>query len=261
MFAVSFIDNAFFCAQCIHCFLQHLSNIHEVSLKDLGFNQISRKLLFQLLKLRRRVKSFPVFVCIMASGNTPVTPEEYEAAKAVLSRAVLSRARQAGVFSQAGVSSSATGSMSDASKRLRDQWDIFQDEQWEPVSYCEPEKGLVQERFDQSKVSDQKPIPVKTGSPSDKLELPPGISCVADWSSTICRLPKVQKLNMSYAELVASREHQSYLVWVQQHGKGRGGRFEDLSKYLDAIKFADSKGYSKDPQQTFPDSLEKREKK
>ena len=189
----------------------------------------------------------------MASSNTPVTPEEYEAAKAVLSRA-----HRAGVASQTGQSSSTGGSMSDASKRLRDQRDIELDEQWEPVAYSEPEKPMCEDRLNPYKMNDQKPIMSK---PETSVVLPPGISCIADWSTTICRLPKVQKLGMTYAELVASRDHHGYLTWIQQHGKGRGGKFEDLACYLEAIRFADSKGYSSDPQKTDPNSCEKREKR
>ena len=142
--------------------------------------------------------------------------------------------------------------MSDASKRLRDQRDIDLDEQWEPV----------EDRLNPSKMSNlQEPILAKPETSSLKVDLPPGISCLADWSTTICRLPKVQEQGMTYAELVASREHQGYLTRIQQHGKGCGGKFEDFARYLEAIKFADSKGYSSDPQQTYPNSCEPRKKK
>lgn len=66
---------------------------------------------------------------------------------------------------------------------------------------------------------------------------------------------------MSYSELVADKSHHEYLTWVQSHGKGRGGRFEDLSRFLEAIDFQVSSSHSSDPKQTYPKSSEKRERK
>ena len=47
--------------------------------------------------------------------------------------------------------------------------------------------------------------------------------------TTVCKLPKVQALKMSYSELVADKSHHKYLTWVQS-GKGRGGRFAQAAQ-------------------------------
>ena len=67
------------------------------------------------------------------------------------------------------------------------------------------------------------------------IPIPPDNTDLVDWSTTVCELPKVLALHLSYAELVADPEHM-----VKSHGVKKGGRFEDLSLFLHAV------GYSKE---------------
>jgi len=90
--------------------------------------------------------------------------------------------------------------------------------------------------------------------------LPPGISDLKDWGTTISKLPKVAGLKLSYEELVQDpKNHHEYLTWVLKHGADCGGRLEDLCLYLKAIKYDQKPGLAVD--QLFPGTHEIREKK
>lgn len=194
----------------------------------------------------------------MASQSTPVTPEELAGAQDIFSRA-----QKAGVKSRQETSQG-YAAMSDGSKRLRDRdlKDAALDESWEAVTYAEPEPALHQVRLDPGVPSSQIPLkPEKDGH--KKVNLPAGIMSLSDWSSTICRLPKVSKLNLTYDDLVNDKSYESYLLWVQAHGKGKNGKFGDFAAYLEAIRYAEgvNKGHTSDASASFPGSTEKREKR
>lgn len=69
-----------------------------------------------------------------------------------------------------------------------------------------------------------------------------------DWGSTVCQMPKVAHLNMSYEELFNSTEemHVEYVKWVWDHGRNSGGRLEDFRNYLVAVKYQVPKTLAKD---------------
>ena len=187
------------------------------------------------------------------SKSGPVTSEEVKAAQAVL--------RQAQVCGVAD-SDPPSGSMHDSAKRLRAEGLDYED--WEQVLYEEKQKSLGEERIESGIPKAQLPImPSSSQHGSSKMELPPGVSCIADWGSTVCKLPRVAKFRHSYMELTNIPEFHSYLVWVKQHGVGKGGRFEDFSKYLVAIKFgeASNKGSGYHEFACFPGSSDIREQK
>ena len=179
----------------------------------------------------------------MAPKQMPVSTKELKAAQETIDRA-----NRAGVL-DAAPSSSGYGGMSDATKRLREpeDWEV---EEWEAIAYQE-QKALAEERFQTDKSSSQMPVLKKDPKAFTMVTFPPGIDSMEDWSTTICRLPKVSKMNLTYAEMTETLSLESYLTWVQQHGIGKGGRFEDLAQYLNAIDFHGKKN-STDRSKTFP---------
>ena len=183
----------------------------------------------------------------MSSPSTPVTPEELAHAKAIMSRA-----HQSGVKSRSDVTQGYVA-MNDSAKRLRDQRDIELDEAWEPVHYSEEHQPLEKERLGGHMSHDQKPV-IPEKMDKSKICFPAGVTRLKDWGSTVCRLPKVSKLGLSYQELTSKTEYQSYLIWVQAHGKDRDGRFGDFAAYLSAIDYAGSVNQTTDPTESFPEA-------
>ena len=93
--------------------------------------------------------------------------------------------------------------------------------------------------------------PAVTGR-SEEIKLPPGVDSVQQWGSTLCEMPKMKSLNLTYEEIAQMPEHRSYAQWVISQGKGKGGRCEDFRNYLLFSGFmADSKEGT-----TFPGSSE-----
>lgn len=191
----------------------------------------------------------------MASHSSPVTPEELARAQEIMTRAT-----QAGVKSRKD-SGSGYATMSDGCKRLRDQdlKDVALDEAWEPVAYTDPDPTLLQSRLEGGVHSSQVPITPE----KKKINLPAGIVSLSDWGSTVCRLPKVSKMGLTYEELVKDKGYQSYLLWIQSHGKNKDGRFGDFAAYLAAICYAEgvSDKCTSDASSSFPGSTERREKR
>ena len=177
------------------------------------------------------------------SGLTPVSPEELKAAADVLNRYHSSGVAIVDASPSGYAKSGSSGSMHDGSKRLRSL-----DEDWEAVeameaatSYQSPDAALVKDRMEKKPV-DQMPIhPVSAGK---KCVLPPGISSVSEWGQTLCTLPKYAASKLSYHEMVLDESKHGYLTWILKHGKGRGGRFEDFSSYLEAIDFEKTSSHS-----------------
>lgn len=203
-----------------------------------------------------RLPELEVFggVSEMASSSKPVTPDEL-----AMAQAIVARAHKVGV--KGHDMSAGYGAMTDSAKRLRDQRDIELDEAWEPVTYLPEEVSLVKERLEAGSASKQVPFVPEKKDENAKIPLPAGVSSVDDWGSTVCRLPKVSALGLSYKELVAQKEHHKYLTWVQGHGLHRDGRFGDLAAYLERINFSEGINRSSDPTVTFAGSSEKRERK
>ena len=182
----------------------------------------------------------------MASNRAePVSPDELAAAREVMARA-----------SAFGVNTKTGGSMNDSVKRHRDHAQAEADD-WEPVTYNEEGgKTVMCERVMPKKVLDQMPVAPGIQKTSATVSLPPGVTDLQDWGSTICALPKVASEKLSYNELMQSSKHVSYLRWVAAHGQNRGGRFEDLALFLKAAGF-DEKAESS----CYPGSSETRERK
>ncbi|CAK9111802.1 Uncharacterized protein SCF082_LOCUS51855 [Durusdinium trenchii] len=164
----------------------------------------------------------------MASSSKPVTSKELAMAQDIVARA-----------SKAGVKdpemTAGYGAMNDSSKRLRDGYDIELDEAWEPVTYTSEDGSLEKERLEAGSTSKQVPLKPEKKGENLKIPLPTGVSSTENWGTTVCRLPKVSALGLSYQELVAQKDHHKYLTWVQGHGLHRDGRFGDLAAYLERI--------------------------
>ena len=76
-------------------------------------------------------------------------------------------------------------------------------------------------------------------------ELPPGVRSVEEWGRTLCVMPKVKSLKMSYDDLVKSDDpdHAVYLKWVVENATGRSGKIDDLANYLKAAGWSSPCGY------------------
>lgn len=152
------------------------------------------------------------------------------------------------------------GAMTDACKRNRDDGVLSLDEDDDDTyQYVSHDDASTNRRTAENSAirpcsSHQLPVPPSTG---DSVVFPPGVTSLEDWSTTVCELPKVASLDMTYGELVASGKHNEYLLWVLNHGLGRSGRLGDLANYLCAIQF----GMQNDPKATYPDSKSIRKKK
>ena len=144
--------------------------------------------------------------------------------------------------------------MHDSTKRLGAEGLDYED--WEQVLCEEKQKSLGEERIQSGIPKAQLPtVPSTSQHGSSKVELPPGVSCLTDWGSTVRKLPRVAKFRHSYMELTNLPDFHSYLLWVKQHGVGKGGCFE--------IKFgeASSKGSGYHEFACFPGSSDIREQK
>jgi hypothetical protein len=79
-----------------------------------------------------------------------------------------------------------------------------------------------------------------SGTPAGFGQLPSGILSLAMWGKTVCELPKVKHLDMSYEELAMSTEAPiiKYLKWITGQGKSKtaGALVVDLASFLKAWK-------------------------
>lgn len=156
--------------------------------------------------------------------------------------AVLERAEQA--HQPARAASSAGGGMSDACKRRLSHSD--DDEITEAAIRCEVEEAMMEHAIAQFN-GDQSPIAPGSSSfsvvsePSGypQQQLPPGFNSLAEWGKTLCELPKVKKMYLSYAELYqkaqkGDTEIAQYLVWCKDY-RGTSARTIDFGKYISAM--------------------------
>ena len=96
-----------------------------------------------------------------------------------------------------------------------------------------------------------------TAMPVDPALLPPGVKDLEEWGRTICELPKVKDLNMSYKELrlaadSGDSDKGKYLAWVRSFN-GQSVRTLDFQRYLRAVDSIQAV-----PQTYFPGSGEVR---
>lgn len=125
-----------------------------------------------------------------------------------------------------------SSSMTDASKRQRS------DSDWEQVDYTPavlPETSRPENFMTPSKQMPLVPVAVN----KEQVTLPPGISSLQEWGNVLNELPKFAHLKASFKEMTEFKDPEiaDYLVWVIQHGKSRGGRFQDFCEYLMAVKY------------------------
>eukprot|EP00438_Fugacium_kawagutii_P014963 Skav234165 [mRNA] locus=scaffold572:163472:164041:+ [translate_table: standard] len=145
-----------------------------------------------------------------------------------------------------------TGSMTDASKRRCGAMDNESENCGYTLVDLHPNSKVEKLMHNKS----QKPLPPTKGS---KTTLPPGISSVENWGTTICQLPKVKALNLSYAELVNDpANHADYVKWVWDNGRSKGPSVADFFGHLQAIGYDPIKVCQDD---LVPDSRVARKKK
>ena len=96
------------------------------------------------------------------------------------------------------------GSMSDASKRLRDQ-DMLShlaDEQFsQEAGFSDAGFSVVSSPVGKYQKFPQLPMAPKKSVPDEKIELPSGISSLAEWGRTVCELQRVKSDSKTYYEL------------------------------------------------------------
>ena len=127
------------------------------------------------------------------------------------------------------------GAMSDASKRRRSP---APSEGWEQVQYPQTSGGYSSGPMGTSESGQTDAGGIQQAA------LPEGIPSLTRWSETLCELPKVAKLNYSYAELVqASYQDESlkkYLLSYVLTFRGSSDRVKDLRLFLEAIGYTGS---------------------
>ena len=69
-------------------------------------------------------------------------------------------------------------------------------------------------------------------------ELPPGVTSLEQWGSTVCTLPKIKDRNLCYTEILASKENMilDYVTWIYNN-RSKSAKAEDFAKYMDAVKW------------------------
>lgn len=93
----------------------------------------------------------------------------------------------------------------------------------------------------------QMPEPPWAGGKASKIDLPSGVDSLEEWSRTVCELPKVAALKMTYAQLQADAEKgnqdvKNYLIFVLGYN-GSSERTKDFAAYLRATGYNHSKSY------------------
>ena len=169
-----------------------------------------------------------------------ISPEEAERARALV--ALFEKQEEDRLAVPAVMS---TGSMHDGCKRLRDG-------DWETVGY-ETDHAATLPTLTKS---DQMPV-----APSEqKIDFPPGVVSIADWGTTVCRLPQVAALDVTYYELTQMPSQRGYCTWITNHGESKGGRAADFARYLKAVGYKKSLQGQKG-EECYPGTSEIREKK
>lgn len=121
--------------------------------------------------------------------------------------------------------------MSDASKRRLHSMEETDDEEFQMIpGHSPPSKKQTPVLPDKTK--SEKPWNVST--------LPSGIQSLSHWGQTICELPKVAHMDLSYEEMITKAKTNSmvadYLKWVFTAGV-KSDKVDDLKAYLKARKW------------------------
>ena len=152
-----------------------------------------------------------------------------------------------GVFDVSASAGPMPGSMTDASKRLReDAWEMISggpDTPPQPMPVST--HAAVQPPMRPSSSGGGY---ATTSEPPSSAGLPKGLTSVEEWGKTLCQLPKVAKLHLSYAELViraqTDKEINTYLGEYILNHKTSSLKVADLKQYLQYVGFVkDQKTY------------------
>ena len=125
------------------------------------------------------------------------------------------------------------GSMTDAAKRRCPDETALQDFEFlqDPVLSAEEACSASLPVVPKSLAS-----PIRKPATAHEIELPEGISTYEEWGRTICDLPKVKDMCMTYRELMANansgdQEMAKYLSWVKAFN-GSSARTNDFKRFL-----------------------------
>jgi hypothetical protein len=189
----------------------------------------------------------------------PVTADELSQVKNILERMHAQGLSPGNTAMEAlAVCSSSSllpSSMTDASKRQRDESDgkVHRGSILE-AEISESEFDVVSSPGASVAKDSQSPHVPKKMFANEEIELPSGITSVAEWGETICELQRVKAENKTYVEIAKDPALSSYVTWIVQHGKGKGARCEDFRNFLIYAKFAQGRSHG----MTFPGSNEVR---
>lgn len=160
----------------------------------------------------------------MSSSSGPLPTVSQSEVAAILQALKANGQLDAMLDSMRGTDMANGGTMSDACKRRFDPSDPDDDEDFD----------LITPRIHSRK---QSPVTPTTSQPPQKIKLPEGIKSLEHWSKTMCELPKMATLEMSYGELVTESKKNptvaKYLSWVVT-AKDKGERVADLQAFLKA---------------------------
>lgn len=167
-----------------------------------------------------------LLLTMMPTGSHPLS----EAVVRELVKSLHESGQLAGLVNELASGSASAGSMSDASKRRLNS-----------VGESDDEFQVVDGTIPPSK----KQAPILPGDKKNEktpsaITLPSGIQSVSHWGQTVCDLPKVAHLEMSYAELIGKANSDSmvagYLKWAYSAGV-KSDKVDDLQAYLKAINW------------------------
>ena len=129
----------------------------------------------------------------------------------------------------------APGIMTDASKRLRDTEAPDSDHDWGFETIPGSGRGY-------SSTTSPMPSTHVSGQAEPKgVDLPTGVDSLSKWGSTVCQLPKLASLNLSYSEIIDRARHdkevKSYVETFVLRYQGTSARVHDLKRYLKAVSY------------------------
>lgn len=161
---------------------------------------------------------------MMPSGNLPLSEDLVRE----LVKSLHESGKLAGLMTELETGSASAGSMSDASKRRLHSMGELEDEEFQMIPDAAPpsKKQTPILPGEQNKMNT-----LSTGT------LPSGITSLSHWGKTVCELPKVAHLELSYEEMVDKAKGDTmiadYLKWAFTAGV-KSEKVADLQAYLKA---------------------------
>ena len=189
---------------------------------------------------------------MMSKLSSPVTKEELELARNILSRVEAQGIPPSSLHLPESEAVKTPGAMTDGSKRLRG-YAHEPEERGFKTEACGFELIPGQASTDVKETKDPKPVSKSLAVISKGVSLPEGIPSVAMWGKCICKLPKVKKEAPTYEEIATWEKYASYRKWVYEHGTCMGARCADLRNYLIAVGY-----YPADSEVVIPGTSETR---